>query len=674
MIKKALIPLLLVVAIAVLALKFFSTTDSLTETLDPFLVLPSNTIVASISTNSDDNFLDFPVSSVTQFISSSFPDEISTCTILVDSLILDSTDFSKSLSLNHVYSKKNIYKLNQDLFFIDGRKVYASKNAVLIQQLILKIQNKDFLTLTTKWQELKALTNESKTILCDFQETENFILEFNEINETAKAYSYQLKNETGINSTALNFIPRNAENVTLNNQTIHFDWANLTFSLEEDLNTDNCNLRYRDAKICKTDSISFALINGIKISCSNSEAINELIDAFYDNRCYRNANAADSKISFLKSTSSLSAAVKLLYPNIMNKGILVSYSSSKSLKVYHVLSADNEYANDLITKTGEYSVNLPEAIIYGPYAVANHRSKSECIILQTSDHTLYYLNSKGKILWKASMDGEILGEPIEIDRYRNRKVQYILNTKNKLYQLDVLGRNVEGFPKKIESTGPATLVVYKPKKERLLLPSKNTIYNFQLDGSKTKGWNTPKLKGSAKSIEYKKQKTLDCILVQTDKEVVILNPKGDIRNKGCNDDYEVAFSKMNSTGVAANIFTKNKDGNLFVSSTKACNSQKFSGDVFQNLVDLGNYVYAVGDEQLVLFTSDADLVENRFLNEKPWALNNGVIFNDGNSYTLFIQPGIRFTLKEPIKALRAISVSDKICYSENKSLYFVDHL
>ena len=674
MIKKALIPIFLVATISVLVWKFFSTTDSVAETLDPLLVLPSNTIVAKISSNSDELFLDNPISSVTNFISATFPDEISTCTILVDSLLLDSTDFNKSLNLDRTYSNKNIYKLNDDLFFIDGRKVYSSKNAVLIQQLLLKIQNKDFLTLNSQWQELKALTNESKNTLYDFQENENFILEFNEINETAKAYSFQLKNEIGINSAALTFIPKNAKNVKLQGNTIQFSWSNLDFTLINDSNSDNCNLKYRDAKICQTDSTSIALINGIKIRCANNEAINELIDAFYANQCYRNTKEAGEQISFLRSANSFSAAVNLLYPELLVDGVFASYTSSKALKVYHILSADNNYASDLNSKTGDYSINLPNAIIYGPYAVSNHRSKNKCIVIQTSDHTLYYLNSKGKILWKASIDGQILGPPIEIDRYRNRKVQYIINTENKLYQLDVLGRNVEGFPKKIESTGPTTLVVYKPKKERILVPSGQTIYNYQLDGKATKGWDAPKLSGTAKTIEYKKQKSLDCILVQTDKEVVILNPKGDVRNKGCNDNYIDAISKMNSSGVVANIFNKDSNGNLFVSSTKACTSEKFSSDIFQNLVDLGNYIYAVGDEQLVLFTSDADLVENRFLNEKPWPLSNGVLFNDGSSYTLFIQPGNRFTLKSPIKALRAISLSDKICYSENKSLFFVDHL
>lgn len=672
MIKKVLIPLSLIVAIVLLAWKFFSVPETSQEELDPFFVLPSNTIALDIRKDVDDDFLGRSVNSKTRFICSTFQDEIATCQILNDSLVIDSTELGERLQISNIYSSDTIYSYKKNLFFIDGRKVYSSTNAVLIQQILLKVQKGDLVKLNQNFNELKAITQESKNVLATLEGNVPLLLEYNEINESATAYSFALPTAAKVNSNALSFIPANGENFTLVENELNFDWENIHFKISSADSLITCEKRYRDAKICTTDSVSSAYINGLLIESSNESATINLIDLFYSNSGLQNVNE-NQDIAWLTKAEALTDPIIKLAPKFIQKAILLSYTSSKKLKIVHILSGDKVVQRSAVDP-GEFTVNFSETIIYGPYAVKNHRSKSQCLMVQTADFTLYYLNGKGKTLWKAKIDGEILGAPIEIDRFRNNKVQYVFNTKTKLYQIDILGRSVSGFPKKINSTGPAVLVKYKARKERILVPNGSRLKNLLLDGKSTKGWSSIKLDSDIEHVAYRKIKSLDCILATTKTQAYILNPRGQKRGEVKNFDAKNKVAKIASKAAYTNIFYLDDAGKLFIGNTKANKAEKFSDDTFVNLVDAGNYVYAIGEMQLVLFTSNGDLVENKFLNETPWATKEAVLYNDGNSYSLFMSPGTRCSIKSPNKAHQIIPFGNKITFSESKNLHFVDRL
>ncbi|MBR6490735.1 MAG: hypothetical protein IKT02_00205 [Bacteroidales bacterium] len=87
----------------------------------------------------------------------------------------------------------------------------------------------------------------------------------------------------------------------------------------------------------------------------------------------------------------------------------------------------------------------PSDIVTGPFAVNSHRDAGG-ILIQTSDNTLYYLDSKGTQKWKVNLDSKIIGEITEVDWYQNKKIQYMFNTATRLYIVDVLGNFVKKFP------------------------------------------------------------------------------------------------------------------------------------------------------------------------------------------------------------------------------------
>ena len=64
------------------------------------------------------------------------------------------------------------------------------------------------------------------------------------------------------------------------------------------------------------------------------------------------------------------------------------------------------------------------------------------------------ISADAKILWSAPVSGPVLSDVFQIDLYRNGKIQYLFNTKEKLYLIDRNGNSVSGFPVVFDS--PAT--------------------------------------------------------------------------------------------------------------------------------------------------------------------------------------------------------------------------
>lgn len=127
-----------------------------------------------------------------------------------------------------------------------------------------------------------------------------------------------------------------------------------------------------------------------------------------------------------------------------------------------------------------------------PKLVKNHVSGDYEVMVQDQQNQLYLFNLVGQELFKRELPEPIEGEIVQVDRFKNGKLQYVFNTKNFIYQLDRNGKDVEGFPIELNSPAETNLKVveYDNKKDyRLLITCKNKhIYNYEIDGSAVKGW------------------------------------------------------------------------------------------------------------------------------------------------------------------------------------------
>jgi hypothetical protein len=166
------------------------------------------------------------------------------------------------------------------------------------------------------------------------------------------------------------------------------------------------------------------------------------------------------------------------------------------------------------------------------YPFTNHYTNASEVIVQDTLNQLYHISNNGQILWKRKMNEEIIGKIHQIDLYSNNKYQIVFSTSSKMYVIDRMGRDVEGYPIEFESTALSGVSVVKyndAKDYRFLIACQNQmIYNFDPSGKKLKGWEYKKMKHiSTHALEYMNIQNKDYLLcVYKDGSIVALDRRG----------------------------------------------------------------------------------------------------------------------------------------------------
>ncbi len=81
----------------------------------------------------------------------------------------------------------------------------------------------------------------------------------------------------------------------------------------------------------------------------------------------------------------------------------------------------------------------------------NHRTKED-IFFRPEGKVAKMFSKDGKLLWSKTLDGEVIGKAKQVDTYKNGKYQALFSTVATTYCIDILGRDVKGYPKKNSSS------------------------------------------------------------------------------------------------------------------------------------------------------------------------------------------------------------------------------
>lgn len=147
----------------------------------------------------------------------------------------------------------------------------------------------------------------------------------------------------------------------------------------------------------------------------------------------------------------------------------------------------------------EQTFQAEAALISKPFLVRTHLHRGKFVLIQDALQQVYFLNPKGKQIWKKKLDGPIVGDVFQLDFYKNNKIQYLIATKHTLYLFDYHGNIVAGYPKKLpnDRTQFLNLIDYnRTKKYRILVADQqgnvylHDKYLKQLDGWKPKALNS----------------------------------------------------------------------------------------------------------------------------------------------------------------------------------------
>ncbi|WP_163710405.1 WD40 repeat domain-containing protein [Mangrovibacterium lignilyticum] len=228
---------------------------------------------------------------------------------------------------------------------------------------------------------------------------------------------------------------------------------------------------------------------------------------------------------------------------------------------------------------------LDTTISIKPQVVTNHNDRlHKEVIVQDNKNNLYLINKEGVRLWKIKLSGKILGEVYQIDYYRNGKLQYLFNTREKLYLIDRNGNNVAKFPVSFRS--PATNGVgmfdYDNNRDyRYFVACENKqIYAYDREGRIVDGWKADKTDGTVTDqLQHFRVDGKDFLVCADRYKTYILSRQGNIRVK-TSDNFE--HSGNNIYLVKAGQFA------LATTDTKGLvHLQYFTGE--SKKVDLGNF-------------------------------------------------------------------------------------
>ncbi len=206
---------------------------------------------------------------------------------------------------------------------------------------------------------------------------------------------------------------------------------------------------------------------------------------------------------------------------------------------------DQMVYNDIYLKYGpletdkprtKWELRLDTTFSHKPKLVVNHSTGNREIFVQDDNNKVYLINYAGRILWQKQLSQPIISDIFQIDYYKNNKLQFLFNTKNKLHLVDRLGNYVERYP--INLNSPATngvgLVDYTNNKDyRLFIACENKhVYLYSKEGNKIDGWKFKKAEhGVTGKVQHFLSKNKDYIVFNDVNKSYILNRRGRERVK-----------------------------------------------------------------------------------------------------------------------------------------------
>ncbi len=185
-------------------------------------------------------------------------------------------------------------------------------------------------------------------------------------------------------------------------------------------------------------------------------------------------------------------------------------------------------------KLSLWEVTLDSLIHDRPYIAQDHRSGSNKLIVFDKAKNMYLLNEGGEIEWKTPLAELPVSSIHRIDYYNNGKYQYLFNTANYFYCIDLTGKLVADYPVKLKKKAGngLQLLNYGEGKYRILIAGIDKIvYNYSKEGKIVEGWQNPAMPMNIiKPVQYMVFGNKDYILISDSiGDVKIVNRRGEER-------------------------------------------------------------------------------------------------------------------------------------------------
>ena len=261
-----------------------------------------------------------------------------------------------------------------------------------------------------------------------------------------------------------------------------------------------------------------------------------------------------------------------------------------------------------------WSVNLDAETNYKPQIVINHYSQEKEIITQDIENNIYLLNNKGQRLWKKNIGNSIIGDIHQIDAFKNKKLQYLFNTKDSIYLIDRNGKHVNPFPIKSENTMTTPIAVFdydNNRNYRIIAPMSNLLSMYNEKGEIVSGWEFVQTSSNIiMQPEHYQLFNKDYIIISEENGTTyLLNRKGQIRIP--------LKTKIHRSNKNTNLITGSSvnDSKLIVPNTQGeLISIYFNGDIdtlkirnfkkHDEYISNNNYTVQLKDKKLTFLSKN----------------------------------------------------------------------
>lgn len=184
----------------------------------------------------------------------------------------------------------------------------------------------------------------------------------------------------------------------------------------------------------------------------------------------KNSLAEESNLLFISNSTSLKDILKQDFLKDFNKELNTSLQSEFSIAAQITTDKNFYHTNIIIEKNTKtignngiselFKVKLDTASATRPQFVTNHLTKQKEVIVQDHKNVLHLISSKGKILWKKPLEGQVQGEIKQVDIFKNGRLQLAFTTNNQFMVLDRNGKEVKRFSKTFEGGGLNPIAVF----------------------------------------------------------------------------------------------------------------------------------------------------------------------------------------------------------------------
>lgn len=163
----------------------------------------------------------------------------------------------------------------------------------------------------------------------------------------------------------------------------------------------------------------------------------------------------------------------------------IQLGTEKNGQVFVNLVADyNPEGKEESLASWEYEIGAAPLRFWTIY---NHRTRSTDLLLQDVTHRIHLLSPTGKARWTRDLQDRITSDVHQIDIFANDKLQMVFTNEQYLQVIDILGRDVRGFP--VKASGMLSIADYSNDHDyRLFLTKPGTIQLYDKDGKKVDGW------------------------------------------------------------------------------------------------------------------------------------------------------------------------------------------